>query len=96
MCIQKTVKDFIVNNFLFGDDRGLEDDSSFIGEGIIDSTGIMQLVAFLGEEFSIVIEDVELVPENLDSISKVTNFIKKKKPDFPANGNFLIEPITAT
>jgi acyl carrier protein len=77
------IRSFIIDNFLFGDDRGLKDDSSFLDEGIIDSTGIMQLVAFLGEEFSIVIDDDELVPENLDSINKVTAFIEKKNRFVP-------------
>ncbi len=79
MALQEIIRNFITDNFLFGDDRGLENDSSFLDEGIIDSTGIMQLVAFLGEEFAVLIEDEELIPENLDSINKVTAFIERKQ-----------------
>ncbi len=78
MSIQEKIRAFIVDNFLFGDDRGLKDDSSFLEEGIIDSTGIMQLVAFIGDEFSVIVEDAELVPENLDSINKVAAFVERK------------------
>ncbi len=79
MALQETIRNFIIENFLFGDDRGLANDSSFLGEGIIDSTGIMHLVAFLEEELAISIEDVELIPENLDSVNKVTAFVERKK-----------------
>jgi acyl carrier protein len=78
MSIQDRIRGFIIDNFLFGDDRGLRDDSSFLDGGIIDSTGIMQLVAHLEEEFSVIVDDKELVPENLDSIVKVTAFIERK------------------
>lgn len=83
------IRSFIIDNYLFGDDRGLKDDSSFLDEGILDSTGIMHLVAFLGEEFSIVIDDDELLPENLDSINKVTAFIERKNGFVPFEGNIL-------
>ena len=48
-----TIKQFIIDNFLFGDDEGLEDDASFLEEGIIDSTGMLELIIFLEEDFSI-------------------------------------------
>ncbi len=83
------IRSFIIDNYLFGDDRGLKDDSSFLGEGILDSTGIMHLVAFLGEEFSIVIDDDELFPENLDSINKITAFIERKNSSVPFALNIL-------
>ena len=75
---KETIKTFIVENFLFGSEDGLKDETSFLEEGIIDSTGILELVTFLEEEFSIAIEDEELVPENLDSINNVTAFLEKK------------------
>ena len=73
------VRNFIIENFLFDDDGSLKDDTSFLDEGIIDSTGILELVEFLDEEFSITIEDDELIPENLDSINNVTKFVVGKK-----------------
>jgi len=72
------VKNFIVENFLFGNDDGLKDDTSFLDEGIIDSTGILELVSFLEEEFGIAVEDEELIPENLDSIKNVVGYLEKK------------------
>jgi len=72
------IREFIVENFLFGSDDGLQDDTSFLDEGIIDSTGILELVDFLEEEFGIAVEDEELVPENLDSIKNVTEYLERK------------------
>jgi len=75
---KEIIKTFIVENFLFGSEDGLEEKTSFLEEGIIDSTGILELVTFLEEEFSITVEDEELVPENLDSINNVTAFLERK------------------
>ncbi len=77
------VRSFIVDNFLFGDASGLEDHASLLDKGIIDSTGILELVEFLTEEFSISIADEELVPENLDSIDNVTAFLRRKTAGTP-------------
>ncbi len=78
MTIKEKIKKFIVDNILFGEESGLGYDSSFLEGGIIDSTGILELVAFLEEEFSVVIEDRELIPENLDSINKIASFLEGK------------------
>jgi acyl carrier protein len=72
------IKTFIIDNFLFGNADGLNDDTSFLEEGIIDSTGVLELIAFLEEEFEIKVQDEELIPENLDSIDKVTAFLDRK------------------
>ena len=72
------IKAFIVENFLFGNDDGLKDETSFLEEGIIDSTGVLELVNFLEEDFEITIDDEELIPENLDSIDNVTSYLEKK------------------
>ena len=73
-----TVREFMVENFLFGDGEALKDDTSFMEEGIIDSTGILELVFFLEESFSISVEDHELVPENMDSLQGIASFIDRK------------------
>jgi len=75
---KQTIRDFVIENFLFGEANGLKDDTSFLEEGIIDSTGILELVTFLEDEFSITVEDEELIPENLDSIGNVANFLERK------------------
>ena len=67
-----------MDNFLFGDDQGLDNDTSFLDNGIIDSTGILELVLFLDQEFNIEIADEELLPENLDSINRIVGFISQK------------------
>ena len=72
------IREFISENFLFGEANGLKDDTSFLEEGIIDSTGVLELVNFLEEEFSITVDDEELIPENLDSINNVTAFLVGK------------------
>ena len=75
---KKQIKDFIIENFLFGNADGLQDDTSFLEEGIIDSTGVLELVTFLEETFEIQVDDEELIPENLDSINNVTAYLERK------------------
>ncbi len=75
---QEKIRHFVVENFLFGDDQGLDNDTSFLDNGIIDSTGILELVMFLDEVFSVEIADEELVPENLDSINRIVSFLQQK------------------
>lgn len=76
--VKNKIRTFIVENYLFGDDEGLEENTSFLDEGIVDSTGILELIEFISEDFSITVEDDELIPENLDSINNVTAFIGRK------------------
>ena len=76
--IRKKVKAFVVENFLFGNEEGVKDDTSFLDEGIIDSTGILEMVGYLEEEFDISVDDEELVPENLDSINNVVAYLERK------------------
>ena len=72
------IRAFIIENFLFGNDNGLKDETSFLEEGIIDSTGVLELVTFLEEDFDITIDDEELIPENFDSINNVTAYLERK------------------
>ena len=76
---KEKVRAFIVENFMFGNDEGLSDDTSFLEEGIIDSTGVLELVDFLEESFSIKIDDEELIPENLDSIKNLVAYLSIKQ-----------------
>jgi acyl carrier protein len=77
--VKTTIREFLVENFLFGDADNLQDDTSFSEEGIIDSTGILELVTFLEETFDISVDDEELIPENLDSLSNIAEYLKRKK-----------------
>ena len=76
--LRAKIRGFIVENFLFGNEDGVKDDTLFLDEGIIDSTGILELVSYLEEEFSLAVEDEELVPENLGSINNVVAYLTKK------------------
>jgi acyl carrier protein len=72
------IRDYVIDNFLFGDANGLKDDTSFLDEGIVDSTGIIELVAFVEKSFNIEVEDDDIVPENFDSIANIAGFLEKK------------------
>ncbi|HZP02566.1 MAG TPA: acyl carrier protein [Terriglobia bacterium] len=77
--IEHRLRKFVIDNFLFGEPNGsLSDDDSFVEKGIIDSTGILELVAFLEKHFQIRVEDEELTPDNLDSVNKVAAYIRRK------------------
>jgi len=77
--IHQTLRSFIRENFLFGQEDTFANDDSFLSLGIIDSTGVLELVAFLESEYQIAIADEELVPDNLDSIANLTQFINAKR-----------------
>jgi acyl carrier protein len=72
------VKEFIIENFLFGEEVHLELDTDFFDQGIIDSTGVIELVSFIEEKFNISVDDDELIPENLSSLKKINLFLQKK------------------
>jgi len=79
MDIEKDIREFIVENFLYGaKDVDLKENDSFIEMGILDSTGVLEIVHFLEEKFWITLNDDELTPENLDSVRKIVHFIKTK------------------
>lgn len=72
------VKKFVVDNFLFGDDSRLGDDTSFLDHGIIDSTGVLELVGYLEAEFGIQVDDEEIVPDNLNSLDSICRYLERK------------------
>jgi len=82
--VKEIIKTFIVNNFTFGDAEKVSYTDSFLDTGIIDSTGILELVDFLENQFSITIDDDELIPENLESIEKIEVYLQRKTQDAPA------------
>ena len=74
--MRDNIRRFIFENFLFGEpDDSLGDKDSFLEKGVIDSTGILELVAFLEERFGVKIEDEELIPENLDSVNNLNDIL---------------------
>jgi acyl carrier protein len=74
----KEVRDYVVNNFLFGDGAGLTDDTSFLDGGIVDSTGMLELMVFLECTYDIKVQPEEMIPDNLDSVNRVAQFLTKK------------------
>ena len=79
---EKEVRQFIVDNFLFGEnDERLGAEDSLLGKGLIDSTGILELVGFVQKTFEVKIEDEEIIPDNFDSIRKIAEFVRCKTGD---------------
>jgi acyl carrier protein len=79
--LTQELRTFIIDNFLFGDASGrfsFTNDDSFQQRGIVDSTGILELVCHLQERYGIDIDDAELVPDNLDSVTKIARFVDRK------------------
>ncbi|HMG41040.1 MAG TPA: acyl carrier protein [Acidimicrobiales bacterium] len=77
--IAQRVRAFLVDTFLLGDDDGFATDVSLLDSGIVDSTGVMEVVAFLEESFGIVVDDDELVADNLDSVERLAAFVARKR-----------------
>ena len=77
---KRDIRTFIVESFLFGQSDGLADDTSFLDQGVIDSTGVLELVTHLEATYGIKVKDEELVPENLDSINAIAVYLEKKLP----------------
>jgi len=79
--IEGEIRQFVIDNFLFGqEDVQLENDDSFMERGIVDSTGVLELVAFLEKKYQIKVEGKDLIPDNLDSITNLRRFIGNKLP----------------
>jgi acyl carrier protein len=76
--LESEIRQFIADKFLFGDDKKLGDNESLLEAGIVDSTGILEIVAHIEGHYGIKVENDELVPENLDTIANIGVFLKKK------------------
>jgi acyl carrier protein len=79
MEIQSTLWRFITTHFYPGEDFVLGQDTSLLDSGLIDSTGVLELLSFLEAEFHIAIDDLEVVPENLDTLARIEAFILRKR-----------------
>jgi acyl carrier protein len=77
--VEQKVRGFILENFMFTNDESvLSSEESLLEKGVIDSTGVMELVAFLEDEYQFQVNDDELVPENLDSVQNIVAFVGGK------------------
>jgi acyl carrier protein len=76
---ERRITDFIVQNYLFGDATAIPERTvSLVEQGIVDSTGILEMIDFLEAEFGIVVEDSEAIPDNLGSIANITDYVQRK------------------
>ena len=80
MEIRQELRRFVIDNFLFGQEGDLQDGDSFLENGIIDSTGVLELIAFLEGRFGLELRETDLTPDNLDSIDKVARFVASRVP----------------
>jgi acyl carrier protein len=82
--VRERIRQFVGESFLFGQPVDISDDDSFLESGIIDSTGVLELITFIEDAFGIRVQDSDLVPDNLDSIEKLTRYVQRQLR--PTNG----------
>lgn len=74
------IRDFILENYLFTSDvTQLALDDSLLGRGIVDSTGMLEIILFIEEQCGVKVEDAEMIPENLDSVNRIAAFVASKR-----------------
>lgn len=78
MEISEIIREFIVDNFLFGETNHFTEDTDFFEKGILDSTGIIELVGFIEQTFNISIDDDELIIDNFSSLNNITRYLQLK------------------
>jgi acyl carrier protein len=77
--VEQQIRHFVLENFMYTSDEGkLKNDDSFLDQGIIDSTGILELLMFVEETFGIEVQDEEVLPENFDSVDRLARYIREK------------------
>ncbi len=80
MSVEQQIRDYVLENYLFTEDQSaLVNNDSFLEKGILDSTGILEIIYFIEEEFEIKVEDEEMIPENLDSVDNIVAFVGNKQ-----------------
>jgi acyl carrier protein len=78
--IKHQVRTYLLDNFLMGgSEQDIQDDTSFMGSHILDSTGFIELISYLEDQFGIQVTDEEMVPENLDSLKNIEHFVSRKR-----------------
>jgi acyl carrier protein len=80
MQIEQKIREFIIKDLYYTEDKAIADEDSFLETGVVDSMGVMELVAFIQSEFGIEVAQQEIVVENFDSIRKLANFVRRKLP----------------
>ncbi len=75
---KEAVRQFIISNFYVANPADLKDDTSLLDSGTVDSTGVLEVIAFLESEFGVQVADNEIVPDNLDGLARIVAFIERK------------------
>ncbi len=78
MSIPQRVRQFVTENFYVSDSSELTNDTLLVTGGVVDSTGMLEIIAFLETEFGIRVDDGDTIPENLESIARIAAFVKRK------------------
>jgi acyl carrier protein len=76
---QQQIRDFVTSNFYVPHPKALEDRTSLLDQGIIDSTGVLEVIMYIESTFGVTVEDSEMLPENLDSIERIAAFVARKQ-----------------
>jgi acyl carrier protein len=79
MNVKQRVRDFIISNFYVADPASLGDDASLLEGGIIDSTGVLEVIGFIEEDLGVAVQDTEILPDNLDSIQRIADCVERKQ-----------------
>ncbi len=79
MDVKSKIRTFVLTNFYVAEPDALSDSASLLDGGIIDSTGVLEVIGFLEDNFAITVEDQEMIPDNLDSIERLCNFVVRKQ-----------------
>lgn len=80
MELKSQIRQFILRNYLFSsDEKALDDGVSLMKTGVVDSTGVLELISFLEEQFGVKVQDEEMTPENLDSVDRIVAFVSGKR-----------------
>ena len=96
MDVSAQIRSFIVSNFYVADPDALEGRTSLLDRGIIDSTGVLEVISFLEREMNIEVKDAEMTPENLDSIDRITAFVARKTAGLVSQARELLGPVHAS
>ena len=79
MKLEQQIRDFVTSNFYVADPKSLENSTSLLEAGVIDSTGVLEVIMFIETTFGVTVEDSEMLPENLDSIERIAAFVARKQ-----------------
>jgi len=78
--VRDKIRSFLIDNYIYGTPpEGFDDDTSFVSSGALDSTGVMELILFIEEQFGIKVKNEELIPENLDSVNRICQYVESQQ-----------------